>query len=73
MVITQTTKTNIYCYHDYTFLIFGINSLIVGADEIGVAWAAGKANTPMKAPLNIIKKDSCYHNILTSYLIEKIK
>lgn len=72
MVIIKTTKKLIYCYHDYTFMVFNRNSVISGAKMIGAAWAAGKTNrSSHHVPVEIIYKDTCYHSILVMTLMEK--
>jgi hypothetical protein len=74
MQIIKITKKHIYCYIDYTFVIFDCNKLIIGAQIVGVSWAAGKApKSPFNAPLDEIRKDTCYHNMITMTLINYVE
>ncbi len=73
IAITEITKKEIFCYHDYSFLIFNRSSLINGAEYVGVCWAggkSGKANDPTVVPPEKIKRDTPYHHILLMRLIE---
>lgn len=69
-MIIKITENEIFYYSDYTFMMFNCNSLITGADEVGFAWPIGKCKTPHSTLTEIIKKDSCYHNVLVAELID---
>ena len=69
-MIVKITENEIFYYSDYTFMMFNCNSLITGAETIGVAWPVGKCKIPHITPTDIIKKDTCYHNGLMLELID---
>lgn len=71
MIIIEITEKTIFAYMDYTFMIFDRNKLICLSDEVGHAWAGGKSiKDPKKAPIDIIKRGTCYHNAIMMKLIE---
>ena len=73
MKIIEIDGNYIYAYMDGTFCIFSKNKVITGADVVGHAWAGGKAvgdKNPSNAPVNEIKKDTCYHNGLNMAFIK---
>ena len=77
MIIVKTTKTLIYCYHDYSFMIFNRDSIISNAEIIGHCWAGGRANagngnSPINVPVEAIKRDTVYHSIFITALMELI-
>ncbi len=75
MVITEITEEEIFCYHDYEFIIFNINAIVCGKNEIGVVWAGGKCKeSPLEVPPSLIKvRGSCYESILFLELLAAYK
>ena len=72
MKIIEIRDDDIYCFTDYSFMVFSANALITGSDEVGHMWPIGKipAERRLENLVSVIKKDTCYHNMIVMALLK---
>jgi len=72
-MIIEIRGDNVYCFVDHEFMIFSANRLITGAKEVGHCWPVGKIPYERRTEnlLGVIKKDTCYHNMVVMELLKR--